>query len=118
MNCASPPAVRAKGKSVKGVAAVPYQPARLAETMKVAAAKPNSPSTDGAATGVSVILVRSRQKVEAEASVAGRESFSVNICTCLQVLRRFPPRFIWVRDDVNIGPGARVLMGAERVAAH
>src|ERR1700754_2782705 len=102
MNCASPPAVKAKGKSVKGVAVLPYQPARLAETMNVAAAKPNSPSTDGAATGVSVILVRSRQNAEAEASAAGRESISVNICIYLQVLR-FPPascgfETMWMSD--------------------
>src|ERR1700754_898046 len=57
---AIPPAARAKGKRISGGSAGAYQPARLAATKKVAAAKPNSPRMDGAATGNSAMAVWSR----------------------------------------------------------
>jgi hypothetical protein len=42
-NCAMPPKVSANGARYAGDEELPYHPARFAATMKVAAAKPNSP---------------------------------------------------------------------------
>jgi hypothetical protein len=49
------------GNRKLGVVLPPYQPARLAATTKVAAAKPNSPRIEGAATGCSEICAWLRQ---------------------------------------------------------
>lgn len=56
-NCATPPKTAANGARYRGeVVWFPYQPARLAATMNVAPAKPNSPRMDGGAIGWRKIL--------------------------------------------------------------
>src|SRR6185312_15851484 len=57
VNWATPPRMAANGNRKSGdVVVLPYHPARFAATMKVAAPKPKSPSTLGAATGWRKIL--------------------------------------------------------------
>src|SRR3954470_20398334 len=54
-----PPNAAANGNRYWADVGLPYQPARLAATMKVAPEKPNSPRTDGAAIGETTNRVRS-----------------------------------------------------------
>jgi hypothetical protein len=54
MNCATPPKIAANGQSVPFVLTPPYAPVRCNATMKVAAANPYRPRTDGAANGCSI----------------------------------------------------------------
>src|ERR671931_859392 len=56
-NWASPPKNMANGNRNCGEPLVPYQPARLAATMKVAPANPYRPRIEGAATGWSTTRV-------------------------------------------------------------
>src|SRR4051812_44897862 len=58
-NWARPPNVAANGNRKTPEPASPYQPARLADTMNVAAANPNRPRIDGAAIGCRTMRVRS-----------------------------------------------------------
>src|SRR5919109_4151605 len=57
VNCASPPNMAANGASARPDSGVPHQPAMFDATMNVAPAKPNRPSTDGAAIGWRMTLV-------------------------------------------------------------
>src|SRR5437868_4139380 len=58
-NCATPPNIAANGNRYWPDFASPYQPARCADTMNVAAANPNSPRIEGGAIGWSMTRIRS-----------------------------------------------------------
>src|SRR5579875_2763129 len=69
-NCASPPKTAANGNMYTSEVALPYQPARLAATMKVAPAKPNRPRIDGAAIGCRNTRVCDRQAAGSSGEIA------------------------------------------------
>jgi hypothetical protein len=72
-----PAGERGERKRKLGVVVPPYQPARLAATTKVAAAKPNNPRIEGAATGCNEICAWLRQNSNSPSCDVGRatESF-------------------------------------------
>src|SRR3954451_18193900 len=79
-NCARPPKNAANGKRYPGVDALPYHPAMWAATMNVAPAKPNKPSTDGAAMGCKT--TRGRAKSPYQPSVSALSATPVDARSC------------------------------------
>src|ERR1700754_1144709 len=124
-NWAMPPAVRAKGNRTSWVSVLPYQPAMLAATMKVAAAKPNSPRMDGAATGDSTIVLWSRQKVWSAVSASAVRPLVIVLTSPPDVsrvgsffLRAFPWAGVHRRDFGDLVTArARFIRGRVSVAA-
>lgn len=84
MNCASPPKLATKGKKTVGLSASPHQPAIQLATMKVAEAKPASPSAAGAAMGRrKMVTLGSRSSTAGFSGLRGGSSFASRLLELL-----------------------------------